>query len=665
VEALLASAEHKASVDGDLKGAIDDYQRALAAAGSNRALAVKALLGMADDYQKLGSPEAARIYQRILRDYSDQTGAVGSARSRIEGATQMSRPRNDWAVWTSPDADGFGSISPDGRFLTFTDWANDAALSLRDLASGATYRLITSGGQTQFSVISKDGKRVAYEWTGVGPAGTARSYELRVADLTGTSLTNARRLFQNDEVTGASPYDWSSDGAWIAVGIGRKDGTRQIALVSTATGSLRVLKSLDWQAPTKIFFSPDGKFIAYDLPVSDTRDERHVFVMPLDGSRETDLTPDHSLNTIMGWSPDGRELLFSSDRSGSIGLWGVPVMDGRADGAATALKPDLSSSWSLGLTTTGTLYVWKYASPVYVEAAAVDLATGTLRTMPAPFQKFIGSRGRPVFSDDGRYLAYQSCDPLGAGPCTLWIRAMDTGQLRELKPQLGYFAFMNWSPDGRELLTRGRDMKGRHNGFYRINVQTGEAVLVTPALQANSTPVWAPDGERLLYLKGAAVVERTLSSGIDRAIATIPAKKLGGIAVSPDARFVAYLAASRSDRIDELFVMSMTGGAPRSVFRFDDPDLTPGRFDWTANGTAIVAAARREGTTERALWLVPVNGGTPRKLNINANQWMIEDGFAFDRAGQQAAFVAASGQLGLEIRALENFLPARASAAKP
>jgi hypothetical protein len=40
---------------------------------------------------------------------------------------------------------------------------------------------------------------------------------------------------------------------------------------------------------------------------------------------------------------------------------------------------------------------------------------------------------------------------------------------------------------------------------------------------------------------------------------------------------------------------------------------------------------------------------------------MIEDGFRFDRAGKQLAFVAAAGQAGLEIRALENFLPVRAA----
>ena len=47
---------------------------------------------------------------------------------------------------------------------------------------------------------------------------------------------------------------------------------------------------------------------------------------------------------------------------------------------------------------------------------------------------------------------------------------METGQLRELKLKLGYFGFVQWSPDGRELLTVGRDIKGRNKGLYRIDV---------------------------------------------------------------------------------------------------------------------------------------------------------------------------------------------------
>ena len=58
-----------------------------------------------------------------------------------------------------------------------------------------------------------------------------------------------------------------------------------------------------------------------------------------------------------------------------------------------------------------------------------------------------------------------------------------------------------------------------------------------------------------------------------------------------------------------------------------------------------------------------VESGRARKLDIAVDNWLIMDGFRFDRTGKQVAFVAAAGQPGLEIRALENFLPARTTTA--
>ena len=655
-EKLFASAHHKATIDGDLKGAIDEYKKAIAAAGGNRALAAQALLRMAECHQMLGDADAQTIYQGLVRDYADQKEAVALAQARLATPAPAARIKSDWSVWAGRDADGFGTISADGRFLTYTDWQNDASLALRDLTTGTNHRL-TTGGSTQFSVISKDGKQVAYDWV-VGPA-NARRYELRVARLHATSISESRPLLQNDDVTGAAPYDWSPDGKWIAVGLSRKDRTNQIGLIGAHDGSLRVLKSLDWKDPTKIFFSPDGSHIAYDLPVTDSSDERHVFVMAVDGSREAAVVAHSSQNVIMGWSPDGQYVLFASDRSGSVGLWALPVSDGKAVGTPTLVKADVSSSWSLGLTSTGAMYVWKYASPIYVQTSAIDLTGGKPISGPATFQRFITSRGRPAWSADGKYLAYQSCDPLGAGPCTLWIRSMETGQLRELKRKLRYFAFVQWSPDGRELLTRGRGLKGRDNGLYRIDVQTGDATLVVPPLSGDS-PQWAADGKHLYYRRGSAVIERNLASGAEREAGQLPNAGAPGIALSPDNRYVAYHADEPSGR-ESLFVVALGEGVPRPVLQVRAPERLD-RFQWTANGRALVVARQVGEAGRMELWIANVNGDRARKLDVDLEHWMIQDGFHLDEAGKQVAFVASAGQPGLEIRALENFLPAPATA---
>ena len=662
-EKLLASAKHKAAIDGDPKGAIEDYRRAFAAAGNNRGLAAEALLRMAECHQQLGEAEAQAIYERVIRDYADQRDAVVLARGRITARSPGTPVKGDRSVWSGFGADGFGTISRDGRFLTYTDWKNGAALALRDLTTGTNYRL-ASGGQTQFSAVSRDGQQVAYDWYHEMPANGGRPlYELRLAKLGATSISESRRLFQNDEITGAAPFDWSPDGNWIAVGVRKKDGTHQIGLVGVRDGTMRVLKSVDWKEATKIFFSPDGRYIAYDLEADD-RTDRHVFVMAVDGSHETAVVAHSGENTIMGWSPDGRHVLFSSDRSGTVGLWAVSVQDGRPTGAPTLLKPDIASAWSLGLTAAGTMYVWKYASPVYVQASSIDLAAGRLSAGSTSFQKFITSRGRPAWSADGKHLAFQSCNPLGAGPCSLWIRSMDTGQLRELKHKLGYFGSVTWSPDGRELLTGGRDLKGRNQGLYRIDVKTGDAALVVPQSLGGSSPQWGPDGTQVYYRRGSSIVERNLASGAERDVLSIPTPGVGGFGLSPDRRTVAF-DATDSSGAKSLLVMPIAGGTPRQVFRPKATDQRIGRWDWTSDGRAIAMVLRRGDSEPRELWTVDVDSGRSRKLDVDIGHWIIEDGFHIDRAGKQIAFVANAGQPGLEIRALENFLPGVASTKLP
>ena len=119
-------------------------------------------------------------------------------------------------------------------------------------------------------------------------------------------------------------------------------------------------------------FSPDSRYIAYDLAVGDGDAGRHVYVMAIDGS-ETDLVANPGRNVVMAWSPDGRTVLFSSDRSGETGLWGQTVAHGKPQGLPTLLKRDIGSSYSLGMTTSGTMNVYKAPSANFVQVASLDL----------------------------------------------------------------------------------------------------------------------------------------------------------------------------------------------------------------------------------------------------------------------------------------------------
>lgn len=79
--------------------------------------------------------------------------------------------------------------------------------------------------------------------------------------------------------------------------------------------------------------SPDGKRLAFTVTSSDlAKAERNsdIWMMNLDGSGLQQMTRDKAADFHPRWSPDGRQLLFLSSRSGSVQVWLLPVHGGEA-----------------------------------------------------------------------------------------------------------------------------------------------------------------------------------------------------------------------------------------------------------------------------------------------------------------------------------------------
>src|SRR4051812_2215308 len=118
-EVALRAAMETETVKGDLKSALEQYRK-IAQSGI-RPLAAQALLHMAECYQKLGDTQSRGVYERILKDYAEQKEAVAIARARLGGGASNSGIVTR-QMWTGPKVDVYGTVSPDGRSLSFTDW---------------------------------------------------------------------------------------------------------------------------------------------------------------------------------------------------------------------------------------------------------------------------------------------------------------------------------------------------------------------------------------------------------------------------------------------------------------------------------------------------------------------------------------------------------------
>src|SRR5262249_12337470 len=153
-------------------------------------------------------------------------------------------------------------------------------------------------------------------------------------------------------------------------------------LVDARTGEARVLKNFSSaQAPGKALFSPDGRYLAYDVAQPDSAN-RDVWLMSLDGS-QVPLAQHPADDHMVAWLTHG--VLFASDRTGSMDIWMQPVANGKPQGPPERLRAGIGNLQNvLGLTRSGSLYFC-------VRTAANDVFVAPLD----PAGKVAG-RGAPV-----------------------------------------------------------------------------------------------------------------------------------------------------------------------------------------------------------------------------------------------------------------------------
>jgi Tol biopolymer transport system component len=262
------------------------------------------------------------------------------------------------------------------------------------------------------------------------------------------------------------------------------------------------------------------------------------------GGKVTRLTRDPAQDTTPSWSPDGRRIVFASNRGGR---WRLFVMSASGSGQ----KP--------------------------------------LRTLAeTPFF--------PRFSPDGRRIAFQSFDGRGRSS----VRVMDAGGGNErlLSPPRVDDTSPSCSPDGDTIVvSRGF---GERYGLYLIDVATGEARRLTSP-GADFEPDFSPSGDRVAFSRldrsgnydvfvmparpGARAQQLTQDEGED-----------GGPVFSPDGRDLVFR--TSREGLYSLWVVPARGGRQTPLLpSVPGVDVAP---DW-AQARAAVSSLRRflAGATRR------------------------------------------------------------------
>lgn len=535
---------------------------------------------------------------------SQSGGSSAAGRAQI-GITQLAEAPAVRRVWSGLSVDFEGRPSPDGRFISTTDW-DTGDLGLRDLTANSTRHLTNKGSWSassdfaEGSVISPDGKTVVFGWFSMkGP-----KFELRASPMTGGDSGKVRTIFSAPDVEYPSVQSFTPDGQHVATVVYRKDRTTQIALIPLDGGPARILKSFDWRSPNDLAVSPDGRWLAYDFPRDQSDPERDVYVVALDGSRETAVLRDKGNDIVTGWSRDGSHLLVGSARSGTPGVWALPMDDGRTYGDPVLVRADIWRMVPLGTSGDGSVFYGVQTGERDLFSAAFDAKSGKVLSQPASVSggAFNASPYTLAFSPDGQHVAYIVSRGSGSNPygqSDLVIRSLEGTEVRRLAPDLSRMSRVMWLPDGHSLLVRGSNQKGR-GGLYRVALESGAVTSVYQQGSGGLSQGFAitHDGSRIFFATTdstftvTTIVAVDVGSGAVRAIHTAPGRQFGGIALSPDDHSIALALKGQAAASSTIQIVSVDGGTVRELHRLPAPDDVAQYANLAWHGDFIYFGAR-------------------------------------------------------------------------
>ena len=266
---------------------------------------------------------------------------------------------------------------------------------------------------------------------------------------------------------------------------------------------------VDVEAQAQIAFSSerDGNF--------------EIYMMDADGKNQRRLTNNDFPDTNPSWSPDGKRIIFVSERNKNIAAEEGPVMIGGgiiigdmrkrpqiyvmdADGKNQhRLSNEFFAEWHPSWSPDGKRIV-------FTSSGAMDVAGGHWRiyVMDADGgnKQNLSNEGEddyyPSWSPDGKRIAFVSIRD-GRGNLDIYVMDADGSNQQRLTENPDHEWEPSWSPDGERIAftsSKLPDVMPANSDIYVIDADGKNQRRLTKNTSRNTDPSWSPDGKRIVFV---------------------------------------------------------------------------------------------------------------------------------------------------------------------
>ena len=390
-------------------------------------------------------------------------------------------PQAGWA--------GFPQLHPDGRHLLFlTRNQNIGWVTVASLESGTSRRLVASNGAPVFA----DRDRILYVR---GHSIVAQQFDAATLALAGEPHVVANAVgpgaLTREElsVVGASPTGVL---AFVTERGGRGGRLTWFDRSGRAERSLATPRESEYLNPA---IAPNGEQVAVNQMDPDTGNW-DVAVVDANGDA-VKLTSDAAVESDPIWSPDGRDVVFTSMTNGQLGLYRQSVDPSAGE------PPELLYAAKSAVTLTAASWTPDGHAIVYAQTGPDPVSIWLLPLSGGRKPRRLLAGDQPRVSPDGHWLAYVSGD---TGTLEVYVQRFP-GLGSKQRISEGGGVHPRWIDRGRELVYWARP-----GGLKMVNIIKGAAVgntrFVVPSpvlgLADDRTHYDAsPDGKRFLVRQPA------------------------------------------------------------------------------------------------------------------------------------------------------------------